>query len=374
MEEEVAISANQKTVVMVSAVNYPNLGGTETHVFETSKRLAQRGYNVINLTTDSGGTLSKHETVENIEILRFSAYPSRPDLYYSPALIKTIRTLKSDIIHIQGVHTLIAPMAIKAAKSINAPVVLTFHSGGHSSFLRNHFRSIQYNAIKKRLRQVDKLVGVSNFEARFFSKYVGAKEITVIPNGADHLNIGIDMSNQRPNSGSPKLITVGRLEKYKGQRKVIKLLPHLIKDFPNIHLYVVGRGPDLDFLTRLTNDLKLTEHVTFTSFNPSERHLLTALIKDSDAFLLLSDYEAHPVAVIEAVSLGVPAVVLNDTGLSDLVSDGFATAVEKYMTPSQIATIVASTIKNSQPISKDFKMPTWNDAVNELDKLYNNIS
>ena len=97
------------------------------------------------LTTDTTGQLPKREQLEG-----------RVD-YPRPGLAKVVRRpLRArglyseitrggwDLVHVQGYHTFVAPIAMAAAKWARLPFVVTFHSGGHSSRLRNALRFPQH--------------------------------------------------------------------------------------------------------------------------------------------------------------------------------------------------------------------------------------
>src|ERR1700730_803254 len=72
---------------------------------------------------------------------------------------------------------------------------------------------------------------------------------------------------------------------------------------PDAHLAVIGRGPFEHELRRLVARLQVEHAVTFTSFDATQREALGALVRSCDVVALMSDYEAHPVAVMEAVAL-----------------------------------------------------------------------
>ncbi len=73
--------------------------------------------------------------------------------------------------------------------------------------------------------------------------------------------------------------------------------------------------------------------VTFTSFGERERGELGALVRSSDVVVLLSEYEANPVAVMEALALGRKVVVADTSGLTELATNGYATAVPLSVQP-----------------------------------------
>jgi glycogen synthase len=131
-------------ILMVTPRYLPDMGGIETHVHEVSKRLGDSGHRVDILTTDRAGTLPNQEVVsDGVQVQRVRAWPKESDYYVAPIIYQQIMRTQCDVVHIQGYHTFVAPLGMLAAIRKPAPFVLTFHSGGHSSPLRNALRTPQ---------------------------------------------------------------------------------------------------------------------------------------------------------------------------------------------------------------------------------------
>ena len=101
-------------ILMVTPRYLPEMGGIETHVREVGSRLAAH-HSVQVLTTDRSRTLPPHETQAGMRIRRVAAWPRRADYYLAPGIWREIMRSDCDVIHIQGYHTLVAPLAMLAA-------------------------------------------------------------------------------------------------------------------------------------------------------------------------------------------------------------------------------------------------------------------
>src|SRR5512147_2912812 len=128
-------NANSLRVLMVTPRYFPFMGGVENHVYEVARRLARLGVDITVLTTDTSGQLPADELVDGIKIKRVRAWPAQRDYYFAPGIYRFIRGGRWDIVHVQSYHTLVAPLAMFAARQARIPYVLTFHGGGHSSQL-----------------------------------------------------------------------------------------------------------------------------------------------------------------------------------------------------------------------------------------------
>ena len=144
------------------------------------------GHSVDILTADPSGELPPEEKVSGVRIVRVPAWPMRSDYYFAPGVIAEINRGNWDLIHIQGYHTLVAPAAMLAAIRNRIPFAITFHSGGHSSRLRNAIRGVQRAILRPLVKHAALFIGVSQFEADFFSTTmrVSRSRFSVIPNGA----------------------------------------------------------------------------------------------------------------------------------------------------------------------------------------------
>jgi glycosyltransferase involved in cell wall biosynthesis len=135
---------------------------------------------------------------------------------------------------------------------------------------------------------------------------------------------------------------------------------------------VTALGAAEQQLREMATDLGVAERVMIRSFGPDERGGLGRLVSDADLVCLLSDYEAHPVAVMEAIGTGTRALVADTSGLSELGRAGLATTIAIEATPDQIAAAAMALV--DQPRMPPSTMPTWDDCANGLLRLYRDVA
>src|SRR5437879_1650603 len=132
-------------VLMVTARYFPYIGGIETHVHEVGRRLVRNRVDVTLLTTMPHHlALPREEKVEGMHILRVKAWPPQRDYYIAPEMYSIIKRGQWDLVHCQGCHTFVPPLAMLAAREAKLPDIVTFHTGGHSSGFRKRIRGIQW--------------------------------------------------------------------------------------------------------------------------------------------------------------------------------------------------------------------------------------
>lgn len=356
-------------VAMACARFAPFTGGTETHVAEVAERLSKRGVTVTVLTTEVPGARGV-ELRNGVEIRRFSRLDSMGDLYIAPGIARAIDRGGFDLIHVQGVHTAVPLFALRAAQRRGTPTVLTFHTGGYSGWLRPRLRDTQWRLLRPYLRQVDRLVAVCEHEVELFSARLGIPrgQIRLIRNGTEAAQPSPDPPDV---GGDPLILSVGRLEHYKGHHRVLGAMPSVLERAPGAHVGIVGSGPYERKLRRLVAKLGIDGAVTFCSYGFDHRDQLSALMASADVVALLSDYEAHPVSVLEAASLGVPIVVAEGSGLSELARDGLARSVPVDAAPSVVAKVlVEASLRTDSPA---LPWHDWDQCAGQLLELYGSL-
>lgn len=360
------MSSTKTRVGMITTRAQPEIGGIESHVAEVAGRIAAQGYDLELLTTDRSGALPKREVVDGYTIRRFRAFPANRDWYFSPGLFLAALRAKYDLIHVQGVHTLVPPLAMIAAILRRTPFLLTFHTGGNSSAFREKARSTQFKILTPLLRRAHTLIGVSEFEGTRFEEIVG-RPITVIRNGGSLPPVA------EPVAPEPALVTsVGRIERYKGHHKAVEALPYLLKTHPEARVEILGSGPYEDELWALADRLGVREKVSIRLIPPVDRALMGETIARVGVMTLLSDYEAHPVAVMEALAAGRPAVVSRTSGLTELADLGWVVGVDQHASAEETADAIRGQI--DAPVVPDASvLPTWETCVAGVVDTYDSI-
>jgi glycosyltransferase involved in cell wall biosynthesis len=354
-------------VLMVAARFYPDLGGTETAIYEITRRMALRGdLDLTILTTDRLGTRSTTEEFEGFSVLRCRSYPRNRDYYFAPAIYRQVRYGDYDIIHCQGIHTAVPVLAMIAARRRRVPYVVTLHTGGHSSDFRHRIRHTQWRALGPLLRGAAIIVAVSRFERQLFEEVcsIDATRFRIVHNGGD-----LPRSMQPTEIIPGRIVSSGRLERYKGHQRVIEALPIVQQSIPDATLHILGSGPYERQLRSLINTLGLEKSVTIEYIAPDDRERMAVSLSQAAVVTALSEYEAHPVAIMEALTLGIPTVGLDTAGIGDLVEDGLVKGVPGDASPTMIARVLIAALED-QRVSSSARLPTWDSAAVDLAHIY----
>ena len=358
-------------VLFVTPRYAPYTGGVEMHVAQVARRVVARGAQATVLTTDVSGALPRAEQIDGVTIRRVRAYPAQRDYYFAPELQRVIAQGAWDIVHVQSYHTLVAPLAMWAAWRARLPYVLTFHGGGHSSRLRHTLRGVQQWTLRPLLARAVRLIAVAQFEVELYSRRLRLPQqrFVVIPNGADLTSV---IPASLPAPAGTLIASVGRLERYKGHHRVIAALPGVLAQRPDARLWIAGSGPYEPELRQLAAQLGVTDRVEIEAVPPSDRTMMREALARTALVVLLSEYETHPIAVLEALSLQRPVLVARTSGLAELADRGWARAVPLDSTPDQIAAAMLEQLR--RPLRPDdLQLPTWDECASELLILYQAI-
>ncbi len=188
------------------------------------------------------------------------------------------------------------------------------------------------------LLDADLVITNSNF-TRAFVQSCGVPEsrIVMIRPGADaeRFRPGLDASALAKRlgvGGQPTLLTVSRIvraNRYKGHDVVLRALPRVVGEVPNLAYLIVGDGDDLGYLQELARKHGVAQNVVFTGrVSDAELPLLYNLC---DAFIMCSREdrtrrgtlaEGFGISFVEASACGKPVIAGRSGGVSDAVQQG----------------------------------------------------
>jgi len=356
-------------ILLVSHKFPPYMGGIETHTYEVARRMAGRGHSVTVLTGDASGALPAEESVSGTRVVRVPAYPRSSDLFFAPGVYREISRGSWDIVHVQGFHTFVPPIAMLAALRRSAAFVMTFHSGGHSSPARNIIRGVQRKILSPLILRADGLIAVSQFEADHFAASLGVSRdrIVVVPNGAE---IETGLTATPPPPSRPVILSVGRLERYKGHHRVITAFAEVLKRRPEARLRILGEGPYKAQLVDQVGRAGLQDRVAIGGIPPEQRQRMAAVLSEASVVVLLSDYEAHPVAALEAISLGCRVLANNSTGFAEMAAKGQLRGIDPNASPAEVADAIIEEIDSPAGSSPRIHINNWDDCASALLDIY----
>lgn len=118
--------------------------------------------------------------------------------------------------------------------------------------------------------------------------------------------------------GAPVVGTIANFKAAKDHATLLRAAAKVRAELPPVRFVLVGQGPLEPETRKLATELGLGDTVVFAGFRTDAQRLAAAF----DLFALSSTYEGLPIALIEAMALGRPAVVTGVGGTPEVVTDG----------------------------------------------------
>jgi glycosyltransferase involved in cell wall biosynthesis len=142
---------------------------------------------------------------------------------------------------------------------------------------------------------------------------VPARKIVRVYNGA------VPLKRVAPEECPPKsgftLVYVGRLEPVKNHALLLTALRAALQSMPGLRLWMVGDGSERKALESLATELGLCSQIKFWGQQLDVAPFFSA----ADAFIMSSKSEGLPMSLLQAFSLGLPAIVTDVGGMAEVV-------------------------------------------------------
>lgn len=301
-------------------IKNPTGGGAEILTHEIAKRWVKKGHLVTQFSSLFEGAL-KEEMVDGVKIIR-RGHPDARYLFYSIHFLAFIYYLKMfrnkiDVV-IDEIHGLpfFTPWYIKEKKvalicEVADDLWIKIYGrifGALGRFVEILFLRYIYNRTP--------YVTISNSTKDDLVKNgVGSSCISVLPMG---FNIPESLKKYKKES-IPTCIIVGRLFESKGIKDAILSINELRRGNHIINLWVVGQGDDSykEYLVSLSKELNLEKQIVFYGYVTDAKKF--ELMSKAHILVSPSIKEGFGLTIPEAGRVGIPSVVYNSKGLSEIV-------------------------------------------------------
>lgn len=186
-------------------------------------------------------------------------------------------------------------LAVLCGKELHVPVIISERADPYRSISKiDKLIHFIYGFADGAVFQTD---GAKNFyQKRLQTKSVVIHNPVMVPDNS----VMYDAK-----TANKEIVCVGRFEnKQKRQDIAIRAMRIIHDKCPDYKMVFLGDGDDLDSAKALAHELSLDDCVVFKGVSKD----VLSVIKDSEIYLLTSDYEGIPNTLIEAMSVGMPCV------------------------------------------------------------------
>ena len=262
--------------------------------------------------------------ITKIPVAKRSPSEGRDYLRVARCVVHLYRILSKgsfDVVHSHGYFADI--ITVLACKLLRIPHISTCHG-----FIANDKNLIIYNILDKlMLRYCDKIIAVSSgIMNELVKNGINASRISVIKNAVQCTHGEKQIEDHRTEKRSFLSIDknmfligfVGRLSEEKGVNYLIEAGSVLKQSAETFKIVILGDGPKKTELNYLTKSKGLDNEINFTGFQEDIEKWLPAF----DVFVLPSLTEGTPMALLEAMSMGIPVIASAVGGVPGIVKNG----------------------------------------------------
>jgi len=296
-------------------------GGLNVYVQQISKYLSNN-HNVTVVTAEKAESFKK----ENLEFYSLNLF--EPDLpmedkelhliEFQKKLEETFELKNFDIIHSH--YWLSGLVAKDISDKFNIPYIFTSHSLG--VFLEG-YNNERADCEKIIMTAANFVTASSNYENSLISESykIDKTKIKLIKPGVDENLFSPDPSPSRENI----FLSIGRIQKQKRQLEAIEFLNTFREIENDFKCYFIGgpsgtSGDDYFLeLKEIVKELSLESHVEFLGNLPQSK--IRELLNRSKLLIHTSQYETFGLVAIEAHSVGVPVVSINQGSFKEIIDN-----------------------------------------------------
>jgi len=298
-------------------------GGVQEVVLALQKGLNARGHSVKIITPLPRD--NKNITQENIIFIGTSTDVKSP--FHTTAQISVslnneeIKTmLAKENFDLLNFHEPWVPIMsrqlLTRSKCLN---VATFHAKLPETVMSKTIEKVITPYSKSVLKYLNELTAVSDAAAEYV-KTLTRQAITIIPNGINLAKYKTNPSHIKPSSKNKNTILyIGRLEKRKGIKYLIRAFGELVKNNSNLSLIIAGEGPDRQKLATQVKNNKI-QNIKFVGYVTEAQKLM--LLTEADLFCSPALYgESFGIVLLEAMASGVVTVAGNNSGYISVLKE-----------------------------------------------------
>ena len=309
-------------IALVSPYDYPYPGGVNEHITYLDRHFRALGHDtrIIAASTTDEDVLSDHviKVSGAVSPVPFSGSTARITL--SPQVYRRVKKIlkdeKFDVVH---VHEPAVPMlSLVVLRHSHALNVGTFHAYRESNPLFEYGGPL----VKRIFNRLDGRIFVSEAVRDYITRYFPG-DYVMIPNGIDCARFASPSIHpvERFNDGRPNILFVGRLDKRKGFRHLLRAYPYIKQLMPDARLLVVGAYSDKDKAPFLryarTHRLRGVHFVGYVSPEDLPRYHRTSTLLCAPA----TGFESFGIVLLEAMAAGLPIVASDIAGYRTVLRD-----------------------------------------------------
>lgn len=332
-------------ILLVSPFDFGYPGGVNEHVTQLDRQFRSMGHStrIIAATSPDVGETDDGHIYRVGMAIPVPSNESMARVTFSPAVTWKVRQFMRaqtfDVVHLHEPLTpLLGPAVLLHSDVAN---VGTFHAARPSNVMYMYLKPVLDLFFDK----LDARVAVSEAAREFVDSYFPA-DYEIVPNG-----ISLDQFHESADplpefmDGRPNILFVGRFnEPRKGFRYLIRAMPMIRSQFPNVRLIVVGQGVS-DRYERFLEHNGIND-VVFAGFVSAQD--LPRYYASADVFVAPSTgRESFGLILLEGLASGTPVVASSIAGYSGVIRQGIDGVLVEPKDPQALALAIVRVLADA---------------------------
>lgn len=373
-------------ICIASDAYYPYPSGVSEYTYYVAKYLREFGHEVKILTTNypnEKGIVDKDTEKDVKRIGRVFFLPANKS-YATPTIGFGVKRIVRDFIRRENfdllhLHTPMLPPGISfyALRASNTANVAVFHSTTFKFWKRGTF--LYQKFFNKYRKKLNGLVAISPSARDSVSSYIPG-DYKIIPCGVDKEKFNPNVKPREEFSDKrPKILYFGRLDRRKGLPELLKVIPLIKEEVPDILLIVAGRGRLEKKCRKIVRDLNISKSVVFKGFIPEKE--VPSYYASCDVYCSPAlGGESFGIVLVEAMACQKAVAASQIIGYDYVLRDGYNGLFFDPRSPKDIAKKLIRLLKdkdlrdklarNSKDFVKDY---SWERVAKNIENYYLDI-
>ena len=313
-------------------------GGAERVISILSSRMKQEGYTVEILLYYDRELF--YSLAPDVKVSSVEGKTKSKNILKNLVFIRKYFRKNADI-----VLSFLAPfnmVALVAHLGLSLPIIVADRNDPRyipSKFLMRKLRDFLY-------RFADGVVFQTTHNRDYFPQSV-KKKSTVIANPVDLKELsGTALLARKEKT----IVSVGRIMEQKNQEMLIRAFATIQKKFPEYKLVIYGDDSNIRHKQKLEEIISQNELNNKVFLRGNQKDVIKKILS-SELFVLSSNYEGMPNALIEAMCVGLPCISTNVSGATDVIQSGYNGEIvnvndEKAITAAIIKLLSSSELRD----------------------------
>lgn len=325
------------------------VAGSERYLENIVPALKVQGIDVSFLVIQHPNNSEKNtDFISNLRKKDITVYILNSYVSISPIIIfKLIKIIKNNKFDILQSNLIYSDFIAAIVKIFLPKLLLISVKHGYDEIFQTKY-GLNYKKLKLSLfsfitkwsaKRANRVICISKALNSFLcnGKLVSKEKLVTVPYGFNFENMQLEDVKKKVRYGSPQIIITGRLEAVKQHDIFLRVIPELLKTFPDLSVLMVGDGSLKGSLKNLSAELGISKHIQWLGFQNN----VHAYIQASDVMVIPSSAEGFGLVVLESWFHAKPVIAFDVPAINEIVEDGVdGILVSPFSESSLLASII----------------------------------